>query len=113
MRSIFLLLLLSVFWVSCNFQETAERPSVSDEKMARVIADLAIADAATNGITGYEKDSLMQAYFQQVLQLHGLTLEQHKKTCAYLPMTWIKCRKYSKMRKCCSIRLLKMGCGRT
>ena len=79
MRSIFLLLLLSVFWVSCNFQETAERPSVSDEKMARVIADLAIADAATNGITGYEKDSLMQAYFQQVLQLHGLTLEQHEK----------------------------------
>ena len=79
MRSIFLLLLLSGFWGSCNFQETAERPSVSDEKMARVIADLAIADAATNGITGYEKDSLMQAYFQQVLQLHGLTLEQHEK----------------------------------
>lgn len=47
--------------------------------MARVLADLAIADAATNGIAGYEKDSLAQMYFKQVLELHGLTLEQHEK----------------------------------
>ncbi len=79
MRNSFLLLLLSAFLVSCDFQQKAESPGVSDEKMARVIADLAIADAATNGLNGYEKDSLMQAYFQQVLQLHGLTLEQHEK----------------------------------
>lgn len=79
MRNLFLLLLLSALMVRCDFQQKAESPSVSDEKMARVIADLAIADAATNGISGYEKDSLMQAYFQQVLQIHGLTLEQHEK----------------------------------
>jgi Domain of unknown function (DUF4296) len=74
-RLLFLFLLLSS---SCHFQQTGARPSVSDEKMARVMADLCIADAATNGIIGYERDSLMQAYFQQVLQLHGLTQEQHE-----------------------------------
>ena len=79
MRILFLSLLLCVFSAACNFGHKEEQPSVSDEKMARVIADLCIADAATNGIGGYEKDSLMQAYFQQVLQLHGLTMEQHEK----------------------------------
>lgn len=79
MKILFLLLLSVVLLGSCNFQNAAERPSVSDEKMARVLADLSIADAATNGIAGYDKDSLMQAYFQQVLQMHGLTQEQHEK----------------------------------
>ncbi len=78
-RLFFLLLLFSGISGACNFRQAAERPSVSDEKMARIIADLSIADAATNGLNGYDRDSLMQAYFQQVLQLHGLTQEQHEK----------------------------------
>jgi hypothetical protein len=77
---IFLFILLSTgFFSACNFQDPGEKPSVSEEQMSRILADIAIADAATNSISGYEKDSLVQIYYQQVLQLHGLTLEQHEK----------------------------------
>lgn len=79
MRIFLFLSLMAACISACNFQNTAEQPTVSEEKMARVLADLAIADAATNGIAGYEKDSLAQMYFKQVLELHGLTLEQHEK----------------------------------
>ncbi len=56
-----------------------EKPSIPDEKMARIMADLSIAEAATTGLTGYPKDSLMQAYFRQTLELHSVTLEDYEK----------------------------------
>lgn len=58
---------------------TPERPSIPDEKMARIMADLAIAEAATTGLTGYPKDSLMQAYFRQTLELHHITQDSYEK----------------------------------
>lgn len=79
MKSGFLALLCTVFLFACHFRDTAEQPSVSNEKMARIMADLSLADAATNGLTGYERDSLMQTYFKQVFQMHGLTQEEHEK----------------------------------
>ena len=47
--------------------------------MARIMADLAIAEAATTGLTGYPKDSLMQAYFRQTLELHSITQDSYEK----------------------------------
>lgn len=47
--------------------------------MARIMADLAIAEAATSGLTGYPKDSLMQAYFRQALDLHRITQDSYEK----------------------------------
>ncbi|HOY04535.1 MAG TPA: DUF4296 domain-containing protein [Saprospiraceae bacterium] len=79
MRICLIVLLMATFVSACNFQKSVEQPTVSEDKMARILADLAIADAATNGIAGYEKDSLAQLYFRQVLEMHGLTLEQHEK----------------------------------
>lgn len=78
-RFFFSVLLLGSLFTACNYQPSVEQASVPGEKMARIMADLSIADAATNGITGYDRDSLMQVYFKQVLELHGLTLEQHEK----------------------------------
>lgn len=75
---LFLILALGSLW-ACQFQNSAEKPSVSEEKMARIMADLAIADAATNGIAGFDKDSLIQVYNRQVFELHGITMEQHEK----------------------------------
>lgn len=77
-RCFFGLLLIHLF-AACNYGAATEQASVSDEKMARIMADLSVADAATNGISGYDRDSLMQVYFNQVLELHGLTIEQHEK----------------------------------
>ncbi len=43
------------------------------------MADLALADAATTGLAGYTKDSLMQVYFKQVFEIHGVTEEAYEK----------------------------------
>ncbi|MCC7466790.1 MAG: DUF4296 domain-containing protein [Saprospiraceae bacterium] len=42
------------------------------------MADLAIADAATTGLSGYTKDSLMHVYFKQVFDMHGTTAEVYE-----------------------------------
>jgi hypothetical protein len=65
------------FLFSCG--EKVEQPTMTDEKITRVMADLYIADAATNGLSGYAKDSLAQVYFKQVLEMHGTTKEEYEK----------------------------------
>jgi hypothetical protein len=56
-----------------------EQPSLPDDKMARIIADIALAEAATVGLGGYSRDSLQQIYYRQVLEMHGITLEEYEK----------------------------------
>lgn len=56
----------------------SEQPTLSDEKLARIMADLHLADAATTGLTGFSKDSLSRVYADQVLDLHGITLEAYE-----------------------------------
>jgi|LauGreDrversion4_2_1035121.scaffolds.fasta_scaffold754131_1 hypothetical protein len=51
--------------------ENSQSQDISDEKIARIMADLYIAEAATIGMTGYSKDSLMQVYYNQVFEMHG------------------------------------------
>ncbi|MDX1911378.1 MAG: DUF4296 domain-containing protein [Saprospiraceae bacterium] len=69
--------LLLIFF-SCQ-QKQVETPVLSDEKLARIMADISIADAATTGLSGYAKDSLMQVYFKQVFDIHGVDLETYEK----------------------------------
>lgn len=57
----------------------AEKPTLSDEKLARIMADLNIAEAATIGLSGYPKDSLVQVYIAQVFEIHGTSLEVYEK----------------------------------
>lgn len=52
--------------------------TISDDKMARILADLNIAEAATARLNGYTKDSLMQVYFRQVLEMHGMTIADYE-----------------------------------
>jgi hypothetical protein len=70
--------LLTVVLVSCQFKQT-EKTTLSDEKLARIMADLNIAEAATIGLAGYPKDSLMKVYFNQVFEIHGTTPEEYEK----------------------------------
>ena len=69
--------LLSLF-IACQ-SKPSEQASMGDEKIARIMADLSIADAATTGLSGYRKDSLMQVYFKQVFEIHSTTLESYEK----------------------------------
>ena len=74
------LLVISLLVVGiCACGENKDEPSIPDDKMARIMADLCIAEAATNGLGGYQKDSLMQVYFKQALDLYGLTLEEYER----------------------------------
>ena len=59
---------------------TAPAPTttVPDEKMARILADLNIAEAATARLNGYPKDSLKQVYFQQVMAMHGVNVPEYE-----------------------------------
>lgn len=65
-------LCISLFLGNCKSDQTLV-PSLSDDKIARIMADLAIADAATTGLSGYVKDSLMHVYFKQVFDIHGVS----------------------------------------
>ena len=70
-----------IFW---GCAPKAEQPSVPDEKTVAIMADLCIADAATNGLGGFEKDSLAQVYFAQVFQLQGVTKEAHERNISII-----------------------------
>lgn len=56
-----------------------EQPIWPDDKMALIMADLSVADAATNGLSGYSRDSLAKIYYGQVFELHGVTLADYEK----------------------------------
>jgi hypothetical protein len=62
---------------SCK--EKVEQPTLADEKISRIMADLFTAEAATTGLSGYSKDSLLQIYFNQVLEMHQVTKEEYEK----------------------------------
>jgi hypothetical protein len=70
---------LMFFYTACQ-NNNQEQPLLSDDKIARIMADLSVADAATNGLTsGYTKDSLMHVYFDQTFVIHGTSLEIYEK----------------------------------
>lgn len=75
---LFSLWFLAAFLSSCG-EKTKEQPSLSDEKISHIMADLFTAEAATNGLSGYPKDSLMQIYFKQVLEMHKVSKEEYEK----------------------------------
>lgn len=65
---------LFVFLMACE-DKTAAKQALPDEKLSALMADLYIAEAATSGLTGYPKDSLMKVYQAQVFELHGTSAE--------------------------------------
>ena len=69
--------LLCLFFFACT--EQAPRPGLTDAQLARIMADLYVAEAATSGAIGYARDSLMQVYFNQVFEVHGVRREVYEK----------------------------------
>jgi hypothetical protein len=69
--------LLLLFLSACG-QTQVETTVLPEDKLARIMADISIADAATTGLSGYAKDSLMQVYFNQVFEMHGVNIETYE-----------------------------------
>lgn len=60
-------------------QPKQERPTLSDEQLAALMADFSLAEGATYGLAGIPKDSLRQVYNAQVFKMHGLTLADYER----------------------------------
>jgi Domain of unknown function (DUF4296) len=64
---------------SCYITGCADGPRaygpVSDETLTRIMADMQVSQAAVTNLTGYERDSTILAYYQQIMEIHGATRE--------------------------------------
>lgn len=61
---------------ACTKKSTKQAP-LTDEQLSVLMAELAIAEAATTGLTGYAKDTMARHYFQQVFAIQGVTQEAY------------------------------------
>ncbi len=70
---------LGIVVMACQYT-TSPTPvaTIPEDKMAHILADLNIAEAATARLNGYPKDSLMHVYFQQVMEMHGVTIASYE-----------------------------------
>jgi len=68
-----LIFLVCYALTACQPTSTLPDTTIPDEKMARIMADINIAQAATARLNGYPKDSLRDVYFKQVMEMHGVS----------------------------------------
>lgn len=73
---------LIIFCQSCK-QDTPQ-PDLSDEQLAHIMAEIAIAEGATTMLSGFKKDSLSNAYYRQIFEMNGTTLEAYEKSLRIL-----------------------------
>ena len=60
-------------------QQTSAPLEVPEDKVAKIIADLSIAEGSVTMLSGYKRDSLAHAYYKQVYEMNGITLEEYEK----------------------------------
>ena len=61
--------LICCFLVSCDEEEVLP---IEEEKMALILADIHIAEAALQNVYASKKDSLSAIYYQQVYDIHEI-----------------------------------------
>jgi Cu/Ag efflux pump CusA len=61
-------------------QQQHENALLSEDQLASIMADIATAEAATSLMTGFEKDSTVKVYFQQVFLRNGTTQEKYEES---------------------------------
>jgi hypothetical protein len=70
---------LAICWLlaaSCTKKTTKQAP-LTDEQLSVLMAELAIAEGATTGLSGYAKDTMARHYFRQVFTMQGVTQEAY------------------------------------
>ncbi len=68
--------IVAVLLTACRSEE---RLQLSEEQIARIMADLHIAEAATSGLVGYQKDSLLYRYYEQIFTLHQVDQQTYER----------------------------------
>lgn len=79
-----LILALAIVWISACQTAVKPEPVISDENMSLIMADLAIAEAATHMLTGPVKDSLYRAYAKQIFEIRKTTIEEYESSLRIL-----------------------------
>lgn len=67
-----------ILWLGCQAPSQTQT-TLSDDQMSQIMADLYVAEAATTGMSGYPKDSLMKVYYLQAFEIHGTTPDIYEK----------------------------------
>lgn len=67
-----------LFVFSACWGNKAAAPTIPEDKMVRIMADLSIAEAATAQMNGYAKDSLTKVFYNQVFEMHQVQADQYE-----------------------------------
>lgn len=78
MRVLVLYGLSILFVFSACWGNKAAAPTIPEDKMVRIMADLSIAEAATAQMNGYAKDSLTKIFYNQVFEMHQVQPDQYE-----------------------------------
>ncbi|MFZ4476876.1 MAG: DUF4296 domain-containing protein [Saprospiraceae bacterium] len=78
MRVLVLYGLSILFVFSACWGNKAAVPTIPEDKMVRIMADLSIAEAATAQMNGYAKDSLTKVFYNQVFEMHQVQADQYE-----------------------------------
>ena len=68
--------MLLLFLAACAPE--IEQASLSNEQLAKIMSEIAIADASVSIITGFRKDSMANAYYSQIFAMQGTTPEEYE-----------------------------------
>jgi hypothetical protein len=71
MRNI--LLLFVIIFQLCSCKETIERPSIPEERLVELLADLHMVEMAMHQVPKHAKDSMRTVYKDQLLEIYSLT----------------------------------------
>ena len=79
---IFLFVICSIF--SCG--KTIDKPTLSDEKLARLMADCFAVDASLQSASPTERDSLQKKFYAQVFEINGVSRADYEKNVQLLTL---------------------------
>ena len=76
-------LVSAILLVACEAPEKRVT-TITDQKVVAIMTDLHYAEAATVGLVGVRKDSLVSVYYDQVFALHKVSEEEYRENLEIL-----------------------------
>ena len=61
-------------------QQKPARPAIDEDKLVEVLIDVHVAEAAVQALRGATKDSMLNVYYGQIGEIHGLDMQEFETT---------------------------------
>ena len=78
--------LVFAFFTFAACSEEAPVLPLGEEKMAHILADVHLAEAAIRNATGADKDSLEQLYYKRIMEIHQISRQDYDSTLYLIQM---------------------------